>query len=418
MKLPIRFFSAAVTMLVTASSIFASDLSITEFESDELGWQVVDDGVMGGRSKGDLSLTKSGILRFTGKLSLENNGGFSSVRTEDLELDLSDFFGLKMRVKGDGRTYQARLGSDARFRGMEVSFMAEFVTKKDEWIEVLVPFSNFEGSFRGMSLKDEELNPAKVQRLGLLLADKRAGGFALEVDWIHAVSRQAGTIVDEALADGRFKILAAALSEAELIGIFQGDGPFTVFAPTDAAFAKLPEGMVETLLKSENVDQLKAILSYHVVAGKVSAGDALNAKSAATINGQTVEFAIKDGMFNVGGATILETDIACDNGVIHVIDQVLIPSKGEKKAMKKVDPVALIEDAIERGVPTFNHGDPAGCAEIYRECLEVLGADDAIDAELRGVLRKVLAGAEGVGVAERAWLFRRGLDVAYQTIAH
>ena len=103
---------------------------------------------MGGLSKGKLDVNVDGILTFSGILSLENNGGFSSIRTEKAFKNLSSAEGLLARVKGDGRAYQVRFGTDARYRGMEVSFMAEFETKKDEWIEVKIPFDPFPESFR------------------------------------------------------------------------------------------------------------------------------------------------------------------------------------------------------------------------------------------------------------------------------
>ena len=143
---------------VSSLTLGAAVTSVAEFdksESDSLSWRVVNDGVMGGLSKGDFGVSGEGILTFKGMLSLENNGGFSSIRTEKVKMDLSNADGLLVRVKGDGRTYQMRFGTDARFRGMEVSFMAEFKTRKGEWAEVKIPFNQFKGSFRGMKLKDE-----------------------------------------------------------------------------------------------------------------------------------------------------------------------------------------------------------------------------------------------------------------------
>ena len=368
-----------------------------------------------GARRGNVSFTEEGTLVFKGKLSLENNGGFSSIRTNsDLGLDLGDSRGLVARVKGDGRTYQIRLGTDARYRGMEVSFMAEFPTEKGKWTEVKVSFGEFVGSFRGRTLKDEVLDPGKICRVGLLLADKKPGPFELEVDWIRAAGAggKQGNIVGVALADGRFGTLAAALTEAGLVEVLQGDGPFTVFAPTDEAFAKLPEGTVENLLKEENLGQLRAILTYHVVVGKVSAGDALNAARAETVNGKSVEFAIEDGVFRVNGATIRTVDLACDNGVIHVIDQVLLPPSDEG-----LSPAKRIEEAIDQGVPVFNGGDHAKCAKIYKSCLEALIDDEKVSAAIRKALRKVLDRAKLADDArERAWLFRYGLDHAYRAM--
>ena len=132
-------------------------------------------------------------------------------------------------------------------------------------------------------------------------------------------------IVDTAVEAGSFKTLAAALKAADLIETLKGKGPFTVFAPTDEAFAKLPEGTVETLLKPENKEKLVAILTYHVVAGKVEAKDAVKLKSAKTVNGASFKISASDEGVMVDKAKVVKTDIQCSNGVIHVIDAVILP---------------------------------------------------------------------------------------------
>ena len=133
-------------------------------------------------------------------------------------------------------------------------------------------------------------------------------------------------IIDTAVAAGSFKTLAAALTAANLVDTLKGAGPFTVFAPTDDAFAKLPAGTVESLLK--DIPKLTAILTYHVVAGKVMAADVMtmDGKSAKTVNGATLAISTKDGVKLNGSSTVVKTDIACTNGVIHVIDSVLLPA--------------------------------------------------------------------------------------------
>ena len=132
-------------------------------------------------------------------------------------------------------------------------------------------------------------------------------------------------IVDTAVAAGDFGTLATALTAAGLIDTLKSEGPFTVFAPTDAAFAKLPAGTVESLLLPENKAQLTAILTYHVVAGKVMAADVVKLTSATTVNGADVAISVDGGTVAVNGATVTATDIGATNGVIHVIDTVLIP---------------------------------------------------------------------------------------------
>ena len=132
-------------------------------------------------------------------------------------------------------------------------------------------------------------------------------------------------IVDTAVAAGQFTTLAAALDAAGLVETLKGDGPFTVFAPTDAAFAALPEGTVENLLKPENRDQLVAILTYHVVPGSVKAKDVVKLDQATTVNGSDVTISVADSGVRVDNAKVLKTDISASNGVIHVIDAVILP---------------------------------------------------------------------------------------------
>jgi len=132
-------------------------------------------------------------------------------------------------------------------------------------------------------------------------------------------------IVATAVKAGSFKTLAAALKSAGLVETLQGKGPFTVFAPTDEAFAKLPEGTVEELLKPENKKRLTAILTYHVVPGKVLAADVVKLSKAKTAQGSEVKIKVKEGKVLVDNATVTATDIACSNGVIHVISDVILP---------------------------------------------------------------------------------------------
>ena len=140
-----------------------------------------------------------------------------------------------------------------------------------------------------------------------------------------AVRAQEKDIVDTAVAAGSFKTLAAALQAAGLVDTLKGKGPFTVFAPTDEAFAKLPKGTVEELLKPENKAKLTAILTYHVVPGAVSASQVTKLKDAKTVNGQSVKISASGGGVMIDGARVVKADIRASNGVIHVIDSVILP---------------------------------------------------------------------------------------------
>jgi uncharacterized surface protein with fasciclin (FAS1) repeats len=161
----------------------------------------------------------------------------------------------------------------------------------------------------------------------------RAGVAALSLSLIASTSALAGgstmptkDIVDTAVSAGSFKTLTTALAAAGLVETLKGKGPFTVFAPTDEAFAKLPAGTVESLLKPANKQKLTAILTYHVVAGNVKAADVVRLSSAKTLNGKLVTIKTVGGKVLINGATVVKADIAATNGTIHVIDTVLMPN--------------------------------------------------------------------------------------------
>ena len=139
---------------------------------------------------------------------------------------------------------------------------------------------------------------------------------------VHA---ETGNIVETAVAAGSFKTLAKALEAAGLVETLTGAGPFTVFAPTDEAFGKLPAGTLENLLKPENKETLRRVLTYHVVAGKVEAADVVKLQSAKAVSGDTITVRTANGTVRVDDAQVIRTDIQASNGVIHVIDTVILP---------------------------------------------------------------------------------------------
>jgi len=161
--------------------------------------------------------------------------------------------------------------------------------------------------------------------LSLVLAGVVASGTVFANQHGQEVAKPKADIVDTAVAAGSFKTLVAAVQAAGLVEALKGEGPLTVFAPTDDAFAALPEGTVENLLKPENKDQLVAILTYHVVAGKVTAEDVVKLTAAKTLQGQDVTIAVVDGTVKINGASVVKADIMTSNGVIHVIDAVILP---------------------------------------------------------------------------------------------
>ena len=156
----------------------------------------------------------------------------------------------------------------------------------------------------------------KKYLLGALLTISAAG--------VQAADQKAQDIVDVAVGAGSFKTLVAAVKAADLVGTLKGVGPFTVFAPTDEAFSKLPKGTLESLLKPENKKKLQDILTYHVVAAKVPASK-VTAGKVAMVNKKHAKISIKNGKVMIDKANVVKTDVLASNGVIHVIDQVILP---------------------------------------------------------------------------------------------
>ena len=149
-------------------------------------WQTVNDGVMGGRSVGRFKINEDKKMEFFGTLSLENNGGFASVRARGTRLDLENGDSIVARVRGDGRQYNFNLYVPRNIG--RVSYRQSFKTKKDEWIEVELPVEKFVATWRGRVFPNDKLDPSKVSGLGVLLGDKKAGPFTLEVEWIKVVT--------------------------------------------------------------------------------------------------------------------------------------------------------------------------------------------------------------------------------------
>jgi len=183
----IAVFAILVAVAYGETDVSMNDpVTIIDFSDADAGpWSRINDGVMGGVSRSDISRTDQGTGLFTGVLSLENNGGFASVRTSTGGVDLEGRGGLEAKVRGDGRTYQLRLRTDDRFDG--VAYRASFATEDGEWITVRIPFTEFEPTYRGRILRDRgPLDPARVRQLGFMLADKTPGPFSLEIAHVRA----------------------------------------------------------------------------------------------------------------------------------------------------------------------------------------------------------------------------------------
>jgi uncharacterized surface protein with fasciclin (FAS1) repeats len=223
------------------------------------------------------------------------------------------------------------------------------------------------------------------------------------------------TLIEVARDAGSFGTLLAAVDAAGLTHELMGDGPFTVFAPTDDAFEALPQGTVASLLEPENRDKLREILTYHVASGRLYGADLLKNGEVETLSGRTVDVRVRNDRLRANDARVVATDIDAANGVVHVIDAVLIPGMSERSAAAAGQ---LIRRAIRLGAPLYNAGEAEACADVYVVTAEsLLRMGSRLSDDVRSPLRHALSRAEHEGNAsERAWIMRRGLDAAYDEL--
>ena len=218
---------------------------------------------------------------------------------------------------------------------------------------------------------------------------------------------------------GQFTTLLAAVDAAGLTQTLLGRGPFTLFAPTDEAFKRLPNGTVAELLKPENREKLRTILTYHVIAGRVTAAQARTVRTAETVADLDVRISDVNGELRINDATVRIADIPASNGVIHVIDRVLLPPDARASEPAGVSAsgsaTSLIDYAIDRGAPLYNDGQPASTVAIYEVVASALLAfnDRDVPDEAKRGLRAALRESRGTP-RERAVALRRALDSARQ----
>ena len=343
-RLRLAAFAAPFALAITALSPQASAQSLqVDFQNGVGAWSTVLDGVMGGLSTGKVSQPEAGILRWTGELSLENNGGFSQVRTAVREGSCAGAEGFVLEVKGDGRTYTFDVRV-SNVRMMAGAFQQKFETKAGEWTQVRLPLDGFRLFSFGREVRSAPaLVAGKIESVGITLADKKAGAFALEMRSLGTYGKDAATAATNAAA-GQGRDLATVARAAGLTkllacvgatGLEVPKGPVTIFAPTDAAFDALPKGTVEKLLRPESKATLRTILLQHVVEGRLGSAEVLNQRGLSTLAGQ--QLAVDFSAQTVGGAGFVATDVPFDGGVVHVVDRVLLPETRSIAAIAVAD---------------------------------------------------------------------------------
>ncbi|MEM7365617.1 MAG: fasciclin domain-containing protein [Pseudomonadota bacterium] len=236
----------------------------------------------------------------------------------------------------------------------------------------------------------------------------------------HASHEKKGTqhhsanIVETAAAAGQFETLIAAAKAAGLAGALSGDGPLTVFAPTDEAFGALPAGTIESLLKPENKQQLAEILQYHVIAGKVASDALADGAALEMLSGGFARVTQSENGFTIEGARIVATDIDASNGIVHVIDRVIMPAP----RMSRADVMNLIDMAIGSGAPMYNHGNPRGTVDVYSTAARSMltASSDLTSDEKARLMQGLSESMDLTDPREQAWRLRYALDDVSQSL--
>lgn len=253
-----------------------------------------------------------------------------------------------------------------------------------------------------------------------------------------ASAKQPMSIVETAVGSGQTNTLVKLLQAADLVEAVSGPGPLTILAPTDDAFAKLPPALVKKLLDPANQTMLQDILKYHVVVGKALAADVVKLKEIPTLAGPPIKVSMRDGNVYLNDSKVIATDIECSNGVIHLIDAVLLPPKDKKKVVSNSpqdrcrQAMDLITLAIDRGVPVYNHGQRRACAAIYEvacqglmmdlqsACTACAGKCSVSDEAMMTARRAIEEGMEKIEDEDsskaKAWILRESMDDAYKAL--
>lgn len=344
-----------VATALSLGSVAAAQPVNIEFDNGVAGWRTVLDGVMGGRSTGRVTQPEAGILRFSGELSLENNGGFSQMQTTVPEASFNDAIGIEARVRGDGRTYQFDVRcSDVRM--MAGSFQTKIDTVAGEWVTLRLPFEQFRlYSFGRLVPNAPKLTPARVESIGVTLADKKPGAFQLDVDFIRAISPEgeAPAAGSTLAAVAKSADLTTLLSLVEVSGLqLPVDGRVTIFAPNNKAFAAIPADKVKFLTSEEGRETLRAILKHHILPMALDSGSLLQRCGVVALSGQNL--AIDGERLTSAGASFLKADVAFDRGIVYVIDRVMMPETRSVAEIVSQDPrlATLLKAVTTAGLAT------------------------------------------------------------------
>ncbi|MCR9246854.1 MAG: CIA30 family protein [bacterium] len=449
--IPMQLPAIFTLLLSVLTAVATAQAGVDDLRGKPGSWRTVLDGVMGGLSTGRVEPAAGDVLAFAGELSLENNGGFSSMRRALDGRRLQGTRGLVIECCGDGREYNFDLRVSS-VRRMAAGYRQAFATAAGEWTEVRLPFEGFRLQSFGRFVRNApNLDPTLVESMGVTLSDKKPGNFRLEIRSIRpfgaatenvgataAAARLASPVEargaqtgEDAVRAARAAGLTTLLKCVEAAGIDVPRMPVTIFAPTNGAFAKLPQAAVQRLLEPANRGELRKLLGRHVVPGRVTAKQLLAGVRLESLGRSRISATIRNGRLSLNGSVaVVATDLQAGKVTIHQIDAVLLPATPRDAAVEQVGvaitkldlneaALGVYATAIDRGAPLFNAGNVPACTAVYEIAVDsmlLLGGRDLGDQVFRRLLVARREVAKVADVRERAWLLRGALDEVAATL--
>lgn len=411
-----------MNLLLTSILLLGSQELITSFSpSDQLNWGTVHDTVMGGRSSGRIFYTQEETMLFKGEVSLENNGGFASIRSRGALPNLSpDSEGLEVRIKGNGREYYFSC-THKQIALWGGGYWQKFKTKKGEWLTIQLPWGDFIPRNYGARMNNlPKMSSADLAGLGVYMYDKKAGPFELEIDYIRTYKNAPIALKasnkEEPLNDyleSEHSILFSLLKQTNLIGKIDNLQEFTIFAPKNSAFEELPKELLTNLLLKENQTVLYQILLNHIAQGRLTAFNAIG-KQPVSLAGNVlpIQWSNEKNQILVSGVPIIKADNLIGKKIVHVPSSPIIPEIGLNDIFEKgkFSISQFINRSINYGTPLFNAGYIEFCVDIYKSDLRFLASRAELQVKDQESIMLALASAESMGETNAAWRLRSELD--------
>ncbi|WP_372370064.1 CIA30 family protein [Candidatus Uabimicrobium sp. HlEnr_7] len=381
-------------------TVYAEDSFIFDFNKSSGDWFAVNDNVMGGLSNGNSSLSDQKLI-FSGNLSLENNGGFSSIRSPKVSQDLTSCKGIQLRVKGDGRNYLFNIYTNIRIPAG--SYRGSFTTTAGKWTEIFIPFTEFQATSFGRAIPFfPSLNRKQIKRLGFMVSDKKPGPFRLEIEWIKAIKKTSQSVniplnlLQKLESNEDTSFFYNLVEKTKYKELLASRNNFTVIVPHDSIFEQMPKRDRELIKNNELVTIF--FLSIH-----------LSPNTQITDSSNKLNAFLKEN-FDVENAS---KKIISSNGVLYVVKK---STPSFKEFLIKGSLEELVEFTIEKGAPIYNMGYVSICTKIYYLSLNIIYEQhsDKLSKQLKSDLWKSInSETKDRPQYKRAWDLRALLDRVY-----